>query len=923
MRGRPVLAMLVCVLLVTLSGFGQAQDILFPPGTDVPIEILLGVIGRYMAVAQEYQSLIEQNGTPESIIGFRLAAKVDVPAGEADSGLSPVLEGISEMAFWVEASLFARHHLYFSLNLSGSLGNIEIISTPDGGFVIARDEAVYARMSSGQDIQDLLDLLPLAEVVPEDTISLDPDFFTLVEELPGQLAAFAQERFLSATIEYDGQELTPKGMAHIVRITFADTGQSIILWVLDETWELCKVGINDPDGGSNAIVIIEELDFVTSELPASAFDVDITGLAEISYEDFLSLVGLNITAAMLTGAPVAGDLSVSLPEVRQGEPVVVKSNGIDAEDEESDLVPQIEYRSANGPWTSLAAAYVGVAPLGHWEAVLVPSIDGLPGSHDFRVTYTDTTGIASDPLELMAGLNVIAIPPEVVDVSPEDRARDVPASSQVTVTFSRGMNKASVQSAFLLTDESGATVSGSSEWSDNTLVFSPDQGLMYGQGYTAKILGSAAALNTATLGDDFVWRFTTKFAPLPEVAEKSPGDGQSSVPISGQVTVTFTEDMNQASVEDAFSLMAGDQAVAGSFQWAGRALTFTPAQNLEYNTAYRVRIAGSASSALGIGLDGNGNGIAEGTPNDDVSWGFNSEVFPVIAVNPASETALGGDFVTVRIVAEAVSRLRSFTVTVDYNPEVLSLLKVKRRNFGDWRPRPKFISDVNNWRPTVIDEAQGLIVLAADSTRADGISGTGVLATITFMAAGVGESPIQLKDVAAANALGLDMAIGQRDGTVQVQKFDPWDTNHDGVVNILDFIEIQNGRGANADVNGDGAVDILDMVAATGGAQASPRLVPEKDELNQNYPNPFNPETWIPYQLARDANVVIRIYSTAGQLVRVLDLGYKHAGMYSTKDVAAYWDGTNETGEPIASGIYYYNIRAGAFSAIRKMVVAE
>ncbi len=57
--------------------------------------------------------------------------------------------------------------------------------------------------------------------------------------------------------------------------------------------------------------------------------------------------------------------------------------------------------------------------------------------------------------------------------------------------------------------------------------------------------------------------------------------------------------------------------------------------------------------------------------------------------------------------------------------------------------------------------------------------------------------------------------------------------------------------------------------------------------------------------------------------MRTLDLGYKHAGVYSTKDVAAYWDGTNETGEPIASGIYYYNIRAGAFSAIRKMVVAE
>ncbi len=72
--------------------------------------------------------------------------------------------------------------------------------------------------------------------------------------------------------------------------------------------------------------------------------------------------------------------------------------------------------------------------------------------------------------------------------------------------------------------------------------------------------------------------------------------------------------------------------------------------------------------------------------------------------------------------------------------------------------------------------------------------------------------------------------------------------------------------------------------------------------LKQNYPNPFNPETWIPYQLAEDSDVTIRIYSTTGQLIRLLDLGYKKSGSYVTKDAAAYWDGANDLGEQVVVG---------------------
>jgi hypothetical protein len=100
-------------------------------------------------------------------------------------------------------------------------------------------------------------------------------------------------------------------------------------------------------------------------------------------------------------------------------------------------------------------------------------------------------------------------------------------------------------------------------------------------------------------------------------------------------------------------------------------------------------------------------------------------------------------------------------------------------------------------------------------------------------------------------------------------------------------------------------------------------IIPAKSKLLQNYPNPFNPETWIPYHLKDAASVSIKIYNASGQLVRMLDMGHKDAGIYVSRSRAAYWDDKNETGEEVASGIYFYSITAGDFSATRKMIVKK
>ena len=109
------------------------------------------------------------------------------------------------------------------------------------------------------------------------------------------------------------------------------------------------------------------------------------------------------------------------------------------------------------------------------------------------------------------------------------------------------------------------------------------------------------------------------------------------------------------------------------------------------------------------------------------------------------------------------------------------------------------------------------------------------------------------------------------------------------------------------------------LLAALTIAEETPKVT----SLLANYPNPFNPETWLPYQLAEATNVQFHIYGSAGRLVRTLDLGFRNGGFYLHKDRAAYWDGRNNAGEKLASGIYFYQLVAGDYTATRRLVIVK
>ena len=100
-------------------------------------------------------------------------------------------------------------------------------------------------------------------------------------------------------------------------------------------------------------------------------------------------------------------------------------------------------------------------------------------------------------------------------------------------------------------------------------------------------------------------------------------------------------------------------------------------------------------------------------------------------------------------------------------------------------------------------------------------------------------------------------------------------------------------------------------------------IIPQETALHANYPNLFNPETWIPYQLAVPAEVTLTIYDMNGGTVRRLEVAHQAAGTYQNRSRAAYWDGRNQRGESVASGLYFYTLKAGEFTATRKMLIRK
>ena len=333
-----------------------------------------------------------------------------------------------------------------------------------------------------------------------------------------------------------------------------------------------------------------------------------------------------------------------------------------------------------------------------------------------------------------------------------------------------------------------------------------------------------------------------------------------------------------------------------------------------------------------------------------------------------------GDTFTLDLGAESVSDLAGWQFDIAFDPAVLEAVGVSEGNFL------KIDGATTFFQRGTIDNRSGKIKgLSAASLSKDGASGTGTLLSVTFTAKAGGQTQLRLENFQLAAITGASIAAGPHEVVITVEgQLATGDVNRDGQVSILDLVLVARHFGetvpanSEVDINGDGLINILDLILVAqhmgGSTAAAPSMlavdgiegldpvmiqawieraqleddgsiafqqgiaklqsllasmIPEETVLLANYPNPFNPETWIPYQLASPSEIVITIYDTRGSVIRQLDLGHQREGYYTSRGRAAYWDGRNDVGERVASGVYFYQLQTDYLSLLRKMVILK
>ena len=416
---------------------------------------------------------------------------------------------------------------------------------------------------------------------------------------------------------------------------------------------------------------------------------------------------------------------------------------------------------------------------------------------------------------------------------------------------------------------------------------------------------------------------TLTYASFPFVTGTTPSEGDTGVLVQSPITIRFSTPMDSALVRQALSF---SPLVNGALAWTSdlKNLSFTPSPPLEYLTRYRVNIDSSARSTKGYNMDIDGDGAGGDSYSftlrtepaliaQSVSFGqvkkddtssvslkiHNRASYDIIIGNVSHATS---QFWTSIVLPDTIRGNDSLAIAVFFNPESFgsfSDMLVVSPDSGAIRVPLSGSSPSPNLLPSHTFIGFGTVPLNASKNwpvfylRTSSINGVrvdSVYAKTPAFQFSLQSFPImiELGDTVNATITFFPQILGSQ-----------WDT--------LIFVTNSPLSSVKVTLTGNGSAPV--------GVELISEVV-HRFDLLQNFPNPFNPLTRIEFHIAETSPVSLQIVDMLGRNVRALI-----AGAYDPGSYVAEWDGTNDDGQDVASGVYFYRLSAGGYLSTRRMVL--
>lgn len=606
--------------------------------------------------------------------------------------------------------------------------------------------------------------------------------------------------------------------------------------------------------------------------------------------------------------PVADEILASSEQVLRGASVDIISYGQDADpvDAGAALVCQIAVRFGAGAWEELPTEYVKT-PEPRWQAAFEPEPIARLGEYDFRARFTDSTGAESDWIEREKMIAVGNNAPEIDEFAddlhvPEDTVQDFDLRRYGTdledgETLTWGLDESSVDETLFQ-----ATISG-----NRFLEIQPMDDKNGQDDITITL--------TDTDGAEFA---KTDVTIIIDPVNDPPG-----VPASVKITPVGPKTSDNLTCEASGSTDPDeDNVVVYRYQWykddvlqPGLTAKSVPYSRTSKDERWRCEV----------------------TPSDGLNDGpsRSAEVRVVNTLPQVSIRGTEGDTKNIRITFDLQDAdSDNCDLKVEYrikgktwkSAAIVEALSDVRPGAGltlTWQSHLDAENVVTDDCRLRVAPSDGVLPGTPGESAAFPLDNLSPGFTVTAIANPIHPRYIDVtvvSDEKLAEAPDVSADLGENEESITLDIQSVADTSWTGM-----FV-LEQGYDGTVTVTVEGT----DLVGNIGEAELQkefhiplPAPQPSEYALEQNYPNPVREDTSIPYQVAESFDVTIKIYNLIGQLVRTLDEGYKVAGFYLSQDKAAYWDGKDDNGEMVASGLYFYHFRAGNFEDVGKMVVVR